>query len=423
MGKSDSTWRPAWAVALVAVLLAATAACGDADDDSAGGSSSGSDGGSSGGECDVPGISDDEIKIGALTALSGPYAPFYGPVASGWTARIEEQNAAGGVGGREITIESADDGTEVNAGLSAARRLVEEEGVYAMLVASTVTAGFAEYLNQEGIPVAGYNVNPEWGMYDNMFGGLGSNSPDPVATTTIGDFLVDQGVTKLAVIAYSTPGTQAAAEQGAASFEAAGGEVVLKSLDAPASNVEWTQQAGEVAESGADGVFIPIPTPSAVPAYAAIRQAGVEPKVALLPAGYSPATIDQAGEAAEGLVFSLNFVPFEQEVEGHRRILDALEQYAPDAPRSAETVAGYLGADVLIRGLEEAGAECPTREAFVENLRQVDDYDAGGVLNPALDFEEGFAQPLLRCLHFVRIEGGEFVPLTEGEALCGDVVG
>jgi branched-chain amino acid transport system substrate-binding protein len=412
------------AVLAAAVVLTGVAACGDPDEETGAtdgdGGGAGADGGS--GSCDVPGITGDEITVGALTALSGPYAPFYGQVAAGWTARIEEQNAAGGVGGRQLVIETADDGTEVNASLSAARRLVEEEGVYAMLVASTVTAGFAGYLHDEGIPVTGYNVNPEWGMYDNMFGGLGSNSPEPVATTTIGDFLVDQGVTELAVLAYSTPGTQAAAEQGGASFEAAGGEVVLMSVDAPASNVEWTREAGEVADSGADGVFIPIPTPSAVPAYAAIRQAGVEPKVALLPAGYSPATIEQAGATAEGLVFSLNFVPFEQPVDGHERILDALEQYSPDAPPGAETVAGYLGADVLIRGIEEAGAECPTREAFIENLRQVDDYDAGGVLNPAIDFEESFAQPLLRCLHFVQIQESAFVPLTDGEAICGETI-
>ena len=387
---SKTKWKPAWAALLVLSLLAA--ACGDAKDDSAGGSSGGDDSGSgSGGTCDSPGVTDSEIKVGAI-------------------------------GGREIVLETADDGTEVNTAMSAARRLVEEQGVFGVMVASTVAAGFAEYLHDEGVPVAGYNVNPEWGMYDNMFGGLGSNAPGPVVTSTVGDFLVDQGVTKLAVLAYSTIGTQTAAEQGAKSFEAAGGEVVLLSVDAPVSNVEWTAEAGEVAASGADGVFLPMPTPSAVPAYAAIRQAGVDPKVALLPAGYSPATIEQAGEAAEGLVFSLNFVPFEQPVEGHQRILDALEKYAPDAPRSAETVAGYLGADVFIRGIEEGGADCPDRAAFIEKLRQVDDYDAEGVLNPPIDFEESFAQPLLRCLHFVKVEDGEFVPLTDGKALCGETV-
>ena len=70
---------------------------GDAKDDSAGGSSGGDDSGSgSGGTCDSPGVTDSEIKVGALSATTGPYAPFYGQVQAGWTARFEELNEAGG---------------------------------------------------------------------------------------------------------------------------------------------------------------------------------------------------------------------------------------------------------------------------------------------------------------------------------------
>ena len=33
---------------------------------------------------------------------------------------------------------------------------------------------------------------------------------------------------------------------------------------------------------------------------------------------------------------------------------------------------------MFIQGLKEAGLNCPTREAFIANMRLVDDYDGAG---------------------------------------------
>jgi branched-chain amino acid transport system substrate-binding protein len=142
----------------------------------------------------------------------------------------------------------------------------------------------------------------------------------------------------------------------------------------------------------------------------------------LFPAGYSPTTIEQAGDAAEGVYFSTDLVPFEHDLPAHEEAIAAFEQYVPDAPRAQEVLQGWAIGETLIRGLEEAGVECPTREAFIENLRQVSDFDAGGLLNPAVDFTESFGQPYGRCFHYVKVEGGEFVPVTDGEAICGEVI-
>jgi branched-chain amino acid transport system substrate-binding protein len=142
----------------------------------------------------------------------------------------------------------------------------------------------------------------------------------------------------------------------------------------------------------------------------------------LFPAGYSPTTIEQAGDAAEGVYFSTDLVPFEENLPAHQDAIEAFEQYVPEAPRAQEVLQGWAIGETLIRGLEEAGVECPTREAFIENLRQVHDFDAGGLLNPAVDFAESFGQPYGMCFHYVKVEGGEFVPVTDGEAICGEVI-
>jgi len=416
-----TTARRLTALLVVSGLL--LAACGDSDEPSTdGGGSGGGASGGSGGECDSPGVSDDEIKVGQLSALTTPSAAFYSLHQAGIEARIEALNAEGGIGGREIVVEAVDDAADANRAVTAARELVEQKGVFAVMAASSVIAGPASYLHDEGIPVVGFNVNPEWGTYDNMFGYSGSNSPEPVATTTGGEFLSEQGVEKLAILGYAEASTQAAADGMAASFEAADGEVVFNSTSSPYGNTEWTTEAEEIADSGADGLYLPIITQNALAAASAVRQAGADLKVILFPAGYSPTTLDQAGEAAEGVYFSTDAVPYEHDLPAHQKMLAALEEYSPDTPPAQEVLQGWMIGELLIRGIEEAGAECPTREAFIENLRQVDDYDADGLLNPAIDFEATFGQPYGMCFHYVKVEGGEFVPVTDGEALCGEVI-
>jgi branched-chain amino acid transport system substrate-binding protein len=412
------------AILLLVIVALVVAACGDDDDGgtaSGGGSESDAAGGG-GGECDSPGVTADEIKIGQLSSLTTPAAAFYGLHQAGFKARIDKLNADGGIGGREIVIETADDAADINRATAAARELVEQQDVFAVMAASSVIAGPAPYLHDEGIPVVGYNVNPEWGMFDNMFGYSGSNSPEPTATTTGGEFLRDQGVEKLAILGYAQTSAQAAAEGMQTSFEAAGGEVVFNSTDAPYANTEWTAEAEEVAASGADGLYLPIITQNALAAASAVRQAGGDMKVILFPAGYSPTTLEQAGDAAEGVYFSTDLVPFEEQLPAHQELLDALEQYSPDTPPAQEVEQGWAIGDLLIRGIQEAGEECPTREAFIENLRQVTDFDADGLLNPAVDFEASFGQPYGLCFHYVKVEGGQFVPVTEGEAFCGEVI-
>jgi branched-chain amino acid transport system substrate-binding protein len=370
--------------------------------------------------CDSPGVSEDTIKIGQLSSLTTPAAAYFGQHQAGFKARLEAQNAEDGVGGRKLEIVAVDDGADVARAAAGARELVEQEDVFAIMVASSVTAGFSEYLHDEGVPVVGANYPPEFGMYDNMFGYSGSSKSGKYATSTNGKFLVEQGVTKLAILGYAQTSAQAAAEGVEVSFEAAGGEVVYNSTDAPIGNSEWTAHANQIAESGADGLYLPIQTANALSAAAAVRQAGADLKVILFPAGYSPTTIDQAGQAAEGVYFTTDLVPFEHELPVHEKALAAFEKYVPDAPRSQEVLQGWAIGELLIRGIEEAGVDCPTQEAFIENLRQVHDWDADGLLNPPVDLEASFGKPYGLCFHYVKVEGGEFVPVTDGEAICGE---
>ena len=118
-------------VAMVAVA-ALTIACGDDDGD---------DG--------------EALKIGFLADFSGPLAEFGPVIQTGVELAIKHVNAAGGVNGKNVLLVIGDTQLDTTAAVEEARRLVEIEGVHAIIgpLSSTVTIAVAESVTGDaGVP-------------------------------------------------------------------------------------------------------------------------------------------------------------------------------------------------------------------------------------------------------------------------------
>ena len=76
----------------------------------------------------APSLAADTIKIGEISSYSGLPA-FTEPYRKGWQLALEEINAAGGVGGKQIEVISRDDGGKPAAAITAAGELASSEGV------------------------------------------------------------------------------------------------------------------------------------------------------------------------------------------------------------------------------------------------------------------------------------------------------
>src|SRR5215469_130333 len=75
-----------------------------------------------------PDFAQSEIKIGEINSYSGLPA-FTEPYRKGWQLALEEINAAGGIGGKKLTVVSKDDGGKPADAITAANELVSSEGV------------------------------------------------------------------------------------------------------------------------------------------------------------------------------------------------------------------------------------------------------------------------------------------------------
>jgi branched-chain amino acid transport system substrate-binding protein len=100
-----------------------------------------------------PGVSSTRILLGGTSPLTGPAAA-YASVARGAKAYFDSINAKGGVAKRKIEYKIVDDAYNPANTVQAVRRLVEQDGVFAVFNTLGTEANLAirDYLNQAKVP-------------------------------------------------------------------------------------------------------------------------------------------------------------------------------------------------------------------------------------------------------------------------------
>jgi ABC-type branched-subunit amino acid transport system substrate-binding protein len=100
-----------------------------------------------------PGASDTEIKLGQTMPYSGPLSAF-ATLGRAEAAYYKMLNDQGGVNGRKITMLSIDDGFSPPKTVEQTRKLIEEDGVLAIVgsLGTATNSAVQKYLNGKKIP-------------------------------------------------------------------------------------------------------------------------------------------------------------------------------------------------------------------------------------------------------------------------------
>ena len=115
------------------------------------------------------GITSTEIKVAGLVDANAA------DTAVGAKARFDEQNASGGVNGRKITlVETPSDNGDPNQDLTIAKRLVEQDGVAAIVPVQSVVFQAGSYLAQQKIPFFGWGISTQFYKNPYAFGFTGA---------------------------------------------------------------------------------------------------------------------------------------------------------------------------------------------------------------------------------------------------------
>jgi ABC-type branched-subunit amino acid transport system substrate-binding protein len=220
-----------------------------------------------------------------------------------------------------------------------------------------------------------------------------------------------QGGTKVALVGYNNPSSvQFIQNINDAVEKTPGLKVAYKTVDVPVDASDFGAVAQKIKDSGADALYTGMDFGPNTALTGALKQAGVSLKAVVFPGGYDSRAAGIPG--MDQAIFGLEFKPFELNTAAYQDFT----KWMGDKFKNQVSAIGWLSADAFVQGLKAAGVTCPTRAAFINNLRMVKNYDAGGFVDP-INFADVFGKAYL-CNYFVQVQNKAFAPLYNGKPLC-----
>ncbi|HZP29760.1 MAG TPA: ABC transporter substrate-binding protein [Acidimicrobiia bacterium] len=336
------------------------------------------------------GISSTEVKVGGIVDSQAP------DTGVGAQARFDEENAKGGVNGRKINlVETATDNGDPNQDLAVAKRLVEQDGVAAIVPVQSVVFQGGSYLAQQKIPFFGWGISTQFYKNPYGFGFTGSAvAPSPLKSAnaswalSIDAMFRNQGDKNgakgkaVALIAQENDSGQVGLEAGVAAAKAAGMKVVYQkaSLPFPTPPSDYTPFVTQLLASNngkaPDVIFMVTQAGVVIGLSKALSEAGytgINTNAAL----YDP----RAAAVSKGMTVYTQFdVPEDTANANMQKVVTALKNALGTKPITQTALAGYFGADMFIQALKKAGKN-PTSQKIQQAAAKMT-YQIKGVVGP-----------------------------------------
>lgn len=390
-------------------LLAATlllAACGR---DEGGG-------GGSGGSAD-PGITDTTIKLGSSYPFSGP-ASAYSAIPKALNGYFKKLNDSGGVNGRKVEFVTYDDGYEPQRALANAKRLVEQDKVFAIVnpLGTANNVAIRDYLNQSKVPQLFVATGAT------LFGSDQAKYPyttgfQPTYQTeskVYADYVKTAKPNAKVAVLYQNDGFGKDLLGGfTEGIKGSGVSVVAQESYEP-TDPTVAPQVKKLAASKAD-VFLDITTPKAgAQAIATVAQTGWKPLHILNSVAASKATVLKpvGFQYAQGIVSAAYFKAADDPrwssdsaVEG---FLADLKKYAPDSdPTDPYSVYGWIVGQTITQALQKMTA--PTRDAVLKAAKSLD--FTPDLMLPGISIKtDGTSDPYpIEAMQITQFTGEDFV--------------
>jgi ABC-type branched-subunit amino acid transport system substrate-binding protein len=379
-----------------------------------------------------PGVTDKEVTIGYISSQTGVAAATHKNAHKSCQARVDAQNAKGGVNGRKINLEVIDDQSS-GANLTAAQDLVQNRNAFAVIDNSAFAFLSWRFLKDQGVPMIGGGFD---GSYyynkgnENIISALGSGTPVPGLTYDgVTRVMKQMGVKKVAAVGY---GVSPSSSESAKATETYGAKAVgLQSgylnTTLPFGGTDVGPVVLGIKNSGSDGLYLPLDSDTNFAIVQALQQNNVKMKANVLATGYSQDLLDQpiVNTIQPTDVMFTTYRPVELGGKAIKEFQANLKKYSglsgvPDYG----TYTGYIACDMMIKGLAAAG-KTPTRQGFIDGVRGLNQYDGAGLTCAPIDVSKqnfGKIAPT-SCSWFVNIKNGKFNVLNGGKPYTGKLVG
>jgi branched-chain amino acid transport system substrate-binding protein len=374
------------------------------------------------------GVSGDTIKVGCVYT-----ADAYAGADDGYRARFERVNREGGINGRRIDFSGCqDDGANTQQNLQIARRLVEQDKVFAVMSASAnILPGTTDYLGQNQVPYYGWGFTPgfcgdRWGF---GFSGclIGDALKDEVPHAVAQGNLADTGIkasglpapqVKVAVQGGDDDAGHAGNSQYHTVYENRGARVAYDeaTMPVPGPPADYSPFVRAVLDAKPNLVIVSLNFQSTPGLVAALRAAGYS-GTTINPVTYVPGLLarsPQLAKALEGTYVNSQIVPQEEQTGYIKQIekdLAAIKAKNGTFIPIGAAIA-YAQAEMLVEQLQAVGADLNTK-TFDEKVNggafTFQPKESGGP--GKLAFPQGHFLPS-DCAALLKIEKAKYVPVV-----------
>ena len=337
----------------------------------------------------VPGITDTQVTVGAFQDQSGPASVVGINMRKGMEAYFNWINAQGGVNGRKIKFIVEDDGFQAARSIAAAKKLVEQDRVFA-LVGTLGTPGVAatvDYIMEKQVPsiYQGTGISQLAYPPKKYFFPVQPNyiaEGQIIATYIVENLKMKRIALALEQTDIGTEGARGVREQ-LAKYKMEPVEVV----NFGAADVDFSSQVLKLNKAKPDAVII---YSTLKPAAGLLKQAKVMGLDAQFLTTYVNADPVQmpalAAEACVGLI-APGWVPVLGNDDDSARYLEIYQKSYPKEMPSAFAAAGFIAAEVFCEGLKRAGKN-PTRDNLIAAMETFRDWD--GIMAKGITYTSDF---------------------------------
>jgi branched-chain amino acid transport system substrate-binding protein len=383
----------------------------------------------------APGVTNDSVKIGFISSETGVAASNFVGAPKGCKARIDAENAKGGVNGRKIDLVTIDDKSS-GANLTAAKDLVENQDAFAVVNDSSFGFLTYRYLRDAGVPLIGGGFDGTY-YYDqgneNIISSLGDGTPVAgITSDAVTQVMKKLGATKVASIGYGV--SPSSSETAKATVNEAAKASGLKPGYLNTSVDFGSTDVGPIVlgikNSGSDGVYLPLDSNTNFAIIQQLQQNSVPTKAIISATGYSQDLLDQpiAKTITPTDLLQSSYKPIELNDPAVKTFVKNLKKYGGvEGVPNYGVYTGYITCDMVILGLKNAGKN-PTRKSFVDGIRNTNNgiYDSAGLTCKPIDLSYkhfGKISSTPGCIYYIQVKNGKFVPYNNGKPIRGKTVG
>ncbi|MCA1594083.1 MAG: ABC transporter substrate-binding protein [Acidobacteria bacterium] len=331
-----------------------------------------------------PGLADTAIKVGSILPSKGPLADTGAAIRDVLTAYFDQVNARGGVFSRKIELRVADMGTDAAATAANARRLIEQEEIFA--VVGGVSAGADDQLaavaREMEIPIIGpatlmpRHASPLNRYIFYLLPGLAEQSR---ALCNFAASLPELKNSRVVILYRDSEIVREAAAAAENQARRSGWSSVVKQAYPPMPS-EVLQLVQRLKEEKADAVFFLGGGGEEATLIRAAAAVNWTPHIFLLGALMGKDLVGAVPSTFKGKVFvAFPTAPTDITPEGVAEFRTLQEKYKFAPRHAASQLAAFAAAKIFVEGLQRAGQNL-SREKLITALEGLNNYDTGVTL-------------------------------------------